>query len=691
MQHLGLGSILIGLLADAAAGLGIDRFFAEVLPENHRMISTFRDSGFHVSIIAKPGVVEVEFPIAITKETIEQFEARERLADASAVRAFLEAGSIAVIGASRDASSIGGRLFHNLITAPFAGTVYPVNAKSPEVQGVPSYPSIDAIPEPVDLAFIAVPAPAVLDAATACGAKGVRSLVVISAGFAETDDEGRARQRELLARCRASGMRLIGPNCMGIVNTDPEIRLNGTFGTAEPPVGRVAFMSQSGALGLAVMNRASALGLGLSTFVSVGNKADISGNDLLCFWEDDPRTDVVLLYLESFGNPRRFARLARRIGRTKPIIAVKSGRSAAGHRATSSHTGALLATSDTAVDALFRQHGVIRTDTLEEMFDVATLVANQPIPEGRRVAIVTNAGGLAIQCADTCEAHGLEVPQLSEETQTALRQFLPDSAGVTNPVDMIASATGEDYGRAIATLGADPGSRRADRDLHPPIEAGAADVARHMVGAIDGLGRRIPVLSCFMSARGTPEALRAPGVRIPSFTFPEQAAIALARAAEHGAWRSAPEGSVPELADVRVDEAAAVLAEALAGGEGWLGAEALARLFDCYGIPLVEQRLVGDAAGPPRPHASSAGPWRSRQWGRCTSRRPERFGSTWRPPTSRRPRSRWRRTSAPTGSTSRGSSSSGWLRAASRCWSARFRIRHSDRSSPSERAGRRWN
>ncbi len=596
LQKLGLGSIMVGLLADAATRIGIDRFFAHVLPENHRMISVFRDSGFHVSIIAKPGVVEVEFPIAITKETIEQFEDRERLAGANAVRAFFEARSIAVIGASRDPASIGGRLFHNLVAAPFSGAVYPVNPSAPSIQGVTSYPSIDAIPGAVDLAFIAVPARGVLDAASACGAKGVRGLVVISAGFGETDDEGRARQHELLARCRASGMRLIGPNCMGIVNTDPEVRLNGTFGTAEPPVGRVAFMSQSGALGLAVMNRAAALGLGLSTFVSVGNKADISGNDLLCFWEDDPRTDVVLLYMESFGNPRRFARLARRIGRTKPIIAVKSGRSAAGHRATSSHTGALLATSDSAVDALFRQHGVIRTDTLEEMFDIATLVANQPVPEGRRVAIVTNAGGLAIQCADTCAANGLEVPQLSDETQAALREFLPDSAGVTNPVDMIASATGEDYGRAIATLGADPGIDALIVIYIPPIEAGAADVARHLVDGIEGLGRRIPVLSCFMSARGLPEALRAPGVRIPSFTFPEQAAIALARAAEHGAWRAAPSGSIPELPDVRIDEAAAVLAEALAGGEGWLGAEALARLFDCYGIPLVKQRLVADAA-----------------------------------------------------------------------------------------------
>ena len=239
-----------------------------------------------------------------------------------------------------------------------------------------------------------MPAAGVVDVARQCAAKGVRGLIVISAGFGETGPEGLARQHDLLEVCRASGMRLIGPNCMGIVNTDPELVLNGTFSTAWPPTGRVGFLSQSGALGLAVMGQAAALGLGLSTFVSVGNKADVSGNDLLCYWEQDDRTDLVLLYLESFGNPRRFGRLARRIGRTKPVVVVKSGRSVAGQRAASSHTGALLAASDTTVDALFRQHGVIRTDTLEEMFDVATLLANQPVPAGKRVAIVTNAGGL---------------------------------------------------------------------------------------------------------------------------------------------------------------------------------------------------------------------------------------------------------------------------------------------------------
>jgi len=327
----------------------------------------------------------------------------------------------------------------------------------------------------------------------------------------------------------------------------------------------------------------------LSSFVSVGNKADVSGNDLLSYWHDDPRTDVVLLYMESFGNPRRFARLAREIGQHKPIVVVKSGRSAAGQRAASSHTGALLAASDTTVDSVFRQHGVIRTDTLEEMFDVATLLVNQPVPTGNRVAIVTNAGGLGIQCADTCEARGLEVPELSAATVTELRSFLPAEAAVGNPVDMIASATGADYGHTIRTVAGDPGIDALIVIYIPPLEQEAPAVANAMVEAIGTLDREIPVLTCFMSARGLPEVLRAPGVRIPSYAYPEQAAIALAHAAIHGAWRGTPQGEVPHFPGVRQDEALALTAAALARGDDWLTPEEVGTLLDCYGLPRVRE------------------------------------------------------------------------------------------------------
>jgi acetyl coenzyme A synthetase (ADP forming)-like protein len=586
LQGRGLGSILVAHLADAAGEAGISTFHAHVLPENHRMIEVFRRSGFPVHLRATPGTVDVEFPTALTEEALTAYEDRERIAAANAVRAILQPTSVAVIGASRDAQSIGGRLLHNLLDPPFAGVVHAINPKSPAVQGIAAFPSVLDVPGHVDVAFIAVPAAHVIAVARECGEKGVRGLVVISAGFAETGADGASLQRELVEVCRASGMRLIGPNCMGVVNTDPEVQLNGTFSTTWPPVGRVGFLSQSGALGIAVMGQSAELGLGLSTFVSIGNKADISGNDLLSYWDDDPNTDVVLMYLESFGNPRRFAKLARRLGKHTPIVAVKSGRSAAGSRAAMSHTGALLAASDSTVDALFRQSGVVRTDTLEQLFDVATLLANQPVPAGNRVAIVTNAGGLGILCADTCEANGLAVTELSADTVTELRSFLPVASSVSNPVDMIASASAEDYGRAIRVVAGDPGIDALIVIYIPPLEASAAEVAHQLVGAIADVGGRIPVLSCFMSARGLPEVLRAPGTKIPSYRYPEQAAIALARAVRYGMWRGRAEGHVPSFDDVQPGQAAALIAAALARGDEWLPTEEAEQLLACYGIPL---------------------------------------------------------------------------------------------------------
>ncbi|MDH5334324.1 MAG: GNAT family N-acetyltransferase, partial [Thermoleophilia bacterium] len=586
LQGQGLASILIEHLAEAAAAQGIEFFHADVLPENHRMIDVFRGTGFPLSIRTRPGYVEVEFPTTISDETAGQYEERERIAAANAVRRVLEARSIAVIGASRDPTTIGGRLLRNLLTKPFAGVVYPVNPVADAVQGVAAYASVLEIPHEVELAFVVVPAARVIAVARECAEKGVKALVVISAGFGETGEEGRLLQQELVDVCRETGMRLVGPNCMGVINTDPEVMLNGTFAQVSPPEGHIAFMSQSGALGIAVINMANRLGLGLSSFVSIGNKADVSPNDLLCYWDEDERTEVVLLYIESFGNPRRFAEIVRRVGRRKPVVVVKSGRGAAGRRAASSHTGALLASSDTTVDALLRQVGVTRTDTLEEMFDVAALLANQPLPGGRNVAIVTNAGGLGIQCADTCEARGLHVPELTEETIAELRTFLPPAAGVANPVDMIASATAEDYGRAIRVVAADPGIDALIVIYIPPLEDDAPAVAHSMVEAIGSLAGGIPAITCFMSARGLPEALSAPGVRIPSYAFPEQAAIALAHAVDHGEWRRRAVGTVPRFPGVRADEASAVIAGALERGDAWLGPDEITRLFACYGIPL---------------------------------------------------------------------------------------------------------
>jgi acetyl coenzyme A synthetase (ADP forming)-like protein len=594
-QGQGLATILLGRLAQAAAAQGIRTFQAELLPQNRKMLAVFRESGFPVRLNAEPGEVRVELPTELTAEALERFDQREWTAAVNAVHTLLHPRSVAVIGASRQRGNISGEVLHNLLSYGFQGPVLPVNPSAPVVQSVVAYPGVESVPGPVDLAVIVVPGEKVLEVAEACGRKGVRALVVISAGFAEIGEEGRVRQDALVDVCCAAGMRLIGPNCMGILNTDPAVRLNATFAPAPAPAGRIAFMSQSGALGLAIMDHASSLGLGLSSFVSVGNKADLSGNDLIRYWEQDPHTDVILLYLESFGNPRKFSRIARRVGRVKPIVAVKSGRSPAGARATGSHTGALLAASDVSVEALFRQSGVIRTDTLGEMFDVASLLACQPPPRGRRVAILTNAGGPGILCADTCVAQGLEIPDLAADTQDRLRALLSSSASVANPVDMIASASAEQYREAMGIIGADPNIDALVVIFIPPLVTRPEDVARAVVEGARALEGKKPVLTVFMQAGGPPAELRAAEVRVPTYGFPEDAAIALAHVAHYGEWLARPVEAPPHFPDVRREEAAAIVATALGRGEGWMAPEEVWALLSCYGLPVLEQRVVAGA------------------------------------------------------------------------------------------------
>ena len=404
------------------------------------MLDVLRESGFPVQSRSEPGEIHAELPTELTPEAVKQFEDRDRIASVAAVKHVLAPRSVAVIGASRTRGSIGAELFHNLVSMGFKGPIFPVNPAATEIEGFRAYPSVLEIKEEVELAVVTVPAAAVVEVARQCADKGVRGLVVISAAFGESGPEGIELQRRLLEVCRQSGMRLVGPNCMGVINTSPDVNLDATFAPDRPVRGRIGFLSQSGGLGIAVMARAQALGSGVSSFVSVGNKADISGNDLIQYWEADPETDLIMLYLESFGNPRKFARIARRVSRTKPILAVKGGRTQAGSRATSSHTGALLSASDITVDALFEQAGVIRTDTLAELFGVALLLGSQPLPAGNRVAILTNAGGPGILCADACEAGGLVVPQLPEAVRAELAVFLPAAASTSNPVDMLAAA-----------------------------------------------------------------------------------------------------------------------------------------------------------------------------------------------------------------------------------------------------------
>ena len=585
LQGHGLGTRMLERLAEVGRERGVSAFDAFVLGENLAMMDVFLQSGFTLTRGLEQGVFHVAMDLAPTVLTASAAGRRSQTAAAASLRPFFEPHCIAVVGANQEPGRIGSEILRNLRESGFTGTLVPVHPRASSIGGLPAYTTVTAIPGPVDLAVIVVPAaqvPAVVDD---CIAKGVKALVVISAGFGETGAEGQALQAELVEKIRAAGVRMIGPNCMGIVNTDPAFRVNATFSPVYPPPGRIAFSTQSGALGLAILDYVKRLNIGISSFASIGNKADVSGNDLLQFWADDPRTDVILLYVESFGNPRKFAEIARRIGRSKPIVAVKAGRSGAGARAASSHTGAR-ATSEALVETMLREAGVIRTRTLEELFDVATVLANQPIPAGDRVAVVTNAGGPAILAADACEAQGLTVPLLGDATQAALRAFLPASASVGNPVDMIASATPEQYRRALEIVAADPAIDSVIAIFIPPLVTEPAAVAAAIRGAAGRMSK--PMVATFLGTQGLGPQL-AP---VPSFAFPEAAATALAHVTRYGAWlrrEVAPAAPLPEELRRNVR---AVIERARAAGRAWLSPGECDELLTAAAVPVVRSRTV---------------------------------------------------------------------------------------------------
>jgi acetyl coenzyme A synthetase (ADP forming)-like protein len=586
-QGHGIGTRLLEQLAARAAQAGIEEFVAEVMQENAAMLGVFRAAGFTITRSAEGGEVEIRLAIAPTGGYRDHVAARDHVAVRASLQPFFQPRSVAVVGASRRRGSIGGELFRNILAGSFAGSVYPVNRNADAVGAVHGYCAVNAIPQVVDLAVICLPGEQVLAAAEEALVAGVRALVVISAGFAETGSEGAERQAQLLALVREHGARLLGPNCLGIAST--AVHLNATFAPRSFPAGKIGFSSQSGALGLALLERAEATGLGVTSFVSVGNKADVSSNDLLEWWEDDDETEMVVLYLESFGNPRAFSRIARRLARRKPILALKGGSTGAGSRAAGSHTAAL-AGSDVAVNALFRQAGVIRARTLDELIDVATLLAAQPVPHGRRVALITNAGGLGILAADACEAAGLELPQPSEATRAALAEVMPAEGSSANPIDLLGGASAESFATAMPPVLADPAFDAAIVLFVPTVgtdeeEVGAA-ISRAAAAAVNK-----PVLCAFISAKGAPSSLRS-AANVPAFAYPEAAARALGRAAERGEWLREPAGSVPELECDR-DLARAVVRERLsAGGDGWLDADHTRRLLEAYGVPLVPERHV---------------------------------------------------------------------------------------------------
>jgi acyl-CoA synthetase (NDP forming)/GNAT superfamily N-acetyltransferase len=552
-QGRGIGQLLLEHLAQAGRERGVDRFMAEVLPDNRRMIQVFREAGYQVAGGYEDGVMRLVFPIDATDTSVSVMQAREHRAEAASIQRFFEAGSVAVIGASRRHDTIGQTLVRNLVLGGYQGRVYAVNPAAQSVAGLPAYPTVGDIPDSVDVAIVAVPADAVQDVVLDCAAKGVHGLVVISSGFAETGEEGRQRQRKLVGLARSYGLRLVGPNCLGLINTAADHSLNASLSTLMPPRGRAGFFCQSGALGVAILEKVARRGLGLSTFVSAGNRADVSGNDLLQYWEEDDATEVVLLYLESIGNPRKFSRLARRVSRRKPVIAVKSGRSTQGvpmgHAVRSMHA------PPAAVDAMFRQAGVIQVDTLDEMFDVAPLVA------------------------DAAVAVGLQVSQL---------------------VALGADATAEDFEEALDAAIDDGDVDSVVAVFIPPLNTTGEEVAN--VLAAVGEQSDKPLVCTFLASEGIPELLRVPDVAgstagrgsVPSYAAVEAAVRALARVVEYAAWRTKPLGELVAPDTVDAATARKLVSRILGGRDAGrdLDFEELQILLGAYGIELWDRVAV---------------------------------------------------------------------------------------------------
>ena len=594
-QGRGIGTLLLEYLAAYAMEHGITRFAADVLSDNQRMLEVFGAAGYRRGYDAiKHGVVHCEFDIEPTGASMAAIDERAWTAGVRSVHRLLRPRSIAVVGAGRSSTSIGRAVLRNLINGCFTGPVYPVNPNADSIDGVPCHPTLDAVPDAIDLALIAVPAEHCLDVVDACVRKGVHSVVVISSGFAEVDAHGARLQAELVGRAHRGGMRVVGPNCFGVINTAEDIRMNGTFASRMPAAGGIGFASQSGALGVAVLESSLSAGLGLSSFVSMGNKADVSSNDLLRFWSQDGETRAILLYLESFGNPRTFARVAPVVSRKTPIVVVKAGRSVAGTRAAASHTAAL-ASPDAVVDALFRQAGVIRVDTLEELLDCGAILANQPALPGRRLAIVGNAGGAAVLAADACATAGLEVPELGAASQQALRELVGPNVGVSNPVDLGAGATPKLFADALATVLNETHIDGVLVILAPVATADSNDVARE-IATVETAGR--PLVFVHLGSDEAPPALREGPQQIPCYAFPERAVRALGRIAEHTAWRSRPIGRVPQLTGIDSRGARTIVEAHLREQPegGWLRPDLTAQMLRAFGIPFAAQHEVHSAS-----------------------------------------------------------------------------------------------
>lgn len=596
----GLGTLLLERLALLAVRHGFVHFWATTHCDNKPMADIFRNAGFPSEESMEEGFLRFDFPVLPTQTFVERSEKLDRLFTIASLRPLLQPQSVAVIGASRDSKSVGHQILEGLISGRFQGAVYPVNPQAATIASMHCYKSVRDIREPVDLAVIVVPRQRVPSVIEECAGKGVRAVMVVTAGYAESGPDGRKLQVELLEQVRGYGMRMLGPGSMGLMNTHPNISLNASYLLAYPPQGNVALSSQSGALALVILNIARERQLGLSSFVSVGNKADVSGNDLLQYWEEDRNTRAILLYLESFGNPRRFARIARRVSRTKPIVCVKSGRGAPTDPAENT---TFAATQDAAVDALFQQTGVLRAETLDEMFDLAIALGHQPLPQGRNVAILTNAAGPGKLCGDLCLSSGLLVPELPRTTRAKLVRLLPGAAGTGNPVDLAYTASPADYRKAIEILLRSKEINALivihvpfDPNLPPYLEA----VREAVRAARSHGGSGKPVFTCLMSEQRVNVPITMENEVIPSYLFPESAARVLGKMADYAEWRSRPPGIFPDFTNADPGEARRICIDALhASSAGWMPENETRAVMEAMNLPMTAVGAPPPAGGVP--------------------------------------------------------------------------------------------
>ncbi len=593
-HHRGIATLLLEHLVSAARNSGIRIFTADVLAENAAMLKVFAAAGLRVRRSQADGVTELAFDLPAGgadpawEPYLDAVARREGLADVASLRHVFAPRSVAVVGASRRPDSVGRAILRNIASSGFAGPLYAVNPHASELDSVACVPSVTALPAPVDLAVISVPAPAVLRVAEECGDRGTGGLVVITSGL---DQEAR---EALLSCCRRHGMRLVGPNCLGVAV--PGIGLDATFAACHPAAGTAGLAVQSGGVGIALLEQLSRLGIGVSSFASLGDKSDVSGNDLLRWWEQDPDTTLAVLYLESYGNPRKFGRSARHLGATMPVLTVDAGRSEAGQRAAASHTAAA-ATPVVTREALFRQAGLIATRDLGELLDATALLASQPVPAGTRIAIVSNAGGAGVLAADACGDAGLRIAVLDGDTQDALCLLLPSGNALANPVDTTAAVPPEVFRQCLELVAADDG---VDAVLALTVPTAVADLAAAACSA------RVakPLVLCVLNQAEAIRLLPGASGTIPAYAYPGSAARALGHAAGYGAWRARPSGRTPEFDDLRADDARTLIRDFLirAPAGGWLSPALTGELLACYGItpaasrPVASEQAAVDAA-----------------------------------------------------------------------------------------------